>query len=1161
MPVAYRSSSTVTNGTAGTSVTVSKPAGMTETGAAGADVMVAFIAAVGAPTFTAPAGWTLITTIASGSNVTLKAYWKLASSEAASFTWTLGSSQRNWGWISAYTGVHPTAPVSTTATDNVLGSSTLLQAAFIATPEYGMGVTACAAVRTASGAATTWTVTSQASITSTERVDLSTNAGAGTDISGEGSTGPNAVMVSHQYSPLLTASQNQTAGVIAGLTLVPYFVPYTGAVNGTGLTLEAAFDVDPDSDSSTWTWTDLTSFVLESSAVYLRHGRANRSSVADPSEMRFTLLNTEGEFTLPSGTYGTQMVRNLPLRVRLTGFGIVVGTTDGYHRGTAFLASLRPRWDASTNYSVVDIVAAGRLRRLQQRTDPLHSAAYTALQRVFSSTTGEYTAPVVYWPFEDESGATSAASAVSGVLPAVVSGFTFGADSTCVGSAPLAQLSAASALLTATVPAYAATGTWTVMFVSTMAAEPAAETVLLNIRTNGTAALWQVTVSPGAPSAVNIRAYSAAGVSLLNDAVSVTEADFYGVAQFHTVTVTQNGTGVDYVETANGGGNSGNVASVTAGNVVGFDFGPQAGLASAAFGHLALHVQPGADGTFARTPVVDGNSGERPSDRFDRLCNEQNVPYVSEDSENADLLMGPQTVSTLMTLLRDAEVVEGCVLNDSGVSGVETGVLWFPARDDRENIAAALTLDIAQSQVASIEPVLDDQDIVNDVEVSRTGGSSARVTDEVSIATEGRIREQVTVNTEDDTFLRHLAGLRVSLGTVKGMRFPAVSWNLRKSTTLAEQWLNTVLFNRIDILNPPSQYPPDDIAAILEGYEEQISAATWAVKGNLSPYQPYHVALMASPSADARDFLGRLAADPDCALRTAVNSSATSFVVDPNRCRWTTVADDFDPDINIRLGEEVVSVSNIATTAGTFVAAGTAAHADNASVTPTLPAGTATGDLLLILAAIRSAGTGTVSTPTGYTRLPVFAATDNVQLFAKVHSGSESNPTVSFAGGSAGDTTSANMIALHNTPTTLTDLADVVTRSATLVNTSAQDITLPSLHPGQEGCVVLYLGWKQDDWTSAATPTGFTEAFESSSTTGSDQAIVLGYVIQTTATLATPGSVVITGGASAISRGALVSIAAGYQTFTVSARSVNGVTKSHTAGTLIEVDDPGVLGM
>jgi hypothetical protein len=40
-----------------------------------------------------------------------------------------------------------------------------------------------------------------------------------------------------------------------------------------------------------------------------------------------------------------------------------------------------------------------------------------------------------------------------------------------------------------------------------------------------------------------------------------------------------------------------------------------------------------------------------------------------------------------------------------------------------------------------------------------------------------------------------------------------------------------------------------------------------------------------------------------------------------------------------------------------------------------------------------------------------------------------------------------------------------------------------------------------------------------------------------------------------------VSIAAGYQTFTVSARSVNGVTKSHAVGTLIEVDDPGVLGM
>lgn len=41
----------------------------------------------------------------------------------------------------------------------------------------------------------------------------------------------------------------------------------------------------------------------------------------------------------------------------------------------------------------------------------------------------------------------------------------------------------------------------------------------------------------------------------------------------------------------------------------------------------------------------------------------------------------------------------------------------------------------------------------------------------------------------------------------------------------------------------------------------------------------------------------------------------------------------------------------------------------------------------------------------------------------------------------------------------------------------------------------------------------------------------------------------------------MVALAAGYQTFTASARSVNGVTKSHTVGTLIEVDDPGVLSM
>ena len=108
----------------------------------------------------------------------------------------------------------------------------------------------------------------------------------------------------------------------------------------------------------------------------------------------------------------------------------------------------------------------------------------------------------------------------------------------------------------------------------------------------------------------------------------------------------------------------------------------------------------------------------------------------------------------------------------------------------------------------------------------------------------------------------------------------------------------------------------------------------------------------------------------------------------------------------------------------------------------------------------------------------------------------------------------------------------------------------------------MLFGWKQDDWTSVATVSGFTEIDEPDTTTGDDQGIVWDYRIDTTPDLVTPGaSFVVTGGASAISRSAVAYLAGGYQTMTISARSTNGVVKSHVAGTLVEVEDALVMGI
>jgi hypothetical protein len=379
--------------------------------------------------------------------------------------------------------------------------------------------------------------------------------------------------------------------------------------------------------------------------------------------------------------------------------------------------------------------------------------------------------------------------------------------------------------------------------------------------------------------------------------------------------------------------------------------------------------------------------------------------------------------------------------------------------------------------------------------------------------------------------------------------------------TLLDDWLDGDIGDRLDRTDHLTEHPTDDVLLEYEGYIETVRHRGWAAQLNAEPYDTWAIGILADPTGDTDPNLGRLAGDDACALRVAVDSDDLSFPFDPNAFRWTEVADDFDPDLKVRLGGEVVEVSTIGTTAATFVAAGTAAHAVNASVTPGLPAGHAANDLLLIYAAIRNSGTGVPDTPAGYTRLPIFAATDNAQVFAKVHDGSESDPTVTFTGGVANADTSAQMCAFRNMPITLTDLADVVTRSFTLLNSSAQDIAVPGMFPRMPGCVVLALGWKQDDWTSVAPPSGFTEIGEPDTTTGDDQGLTWAYQIQTAQTAVAPGPFVVTGGAGAISRSAIAALAGGFQTMTVAARSVNGVVKSHAAGTNLEVEDAFVLGL
>lgn len=200
-----------------------------------------------------------------------------------------------------------------------------------------------------------------------------------------------------------------------------------------------------------------------------------------------------------------------------------------------------------------------------------------------------------------------------------------------------------------------------------------------------------------------------------------------------------------------------------------------------------------------------------------------------------------------------------------------------------------------------------------------------------------------------------------------------------------------------------------------------------------------------------------------------------------------------------------------------FIATGAGVTGNNASLTPSVPGGgTAAGDVLLLLAAIRNVA-GRPNAPAGYSLLYDMG---NMRLFGKVHSGSESNPTVTFTGGVANADTLAQMASFRNIQLSAGSLA------TPSVNASAQNITYPAITTAGRRSLVVYMGTKQAAWTSVATLSGCVELGDFFSTAGDDAGLVWDSRSPVDAAPFLSGSFTVTGGSAATSLGGVAELLA-----------------------------------
>lgn len=848
----------------------------------------------------------------------------------------------------------------------------------------------------------------------------------------------------------------------------------------------------------------------------------------DDDDWQYVAADSQTTVTGYCGVEGraeTAMTGAFPVDINILDYSITPELT----RITAEFANLPQDWDKSGRDVWIPAQAAGPLRRTGGTNKPLSSALRTFLTSMDNG-------PEFYWPLEDATDSTIAGAAIGDVPLSAFGTVDFSSVAGPSGSSNLpGSLVDDTGYLAATGAATSpgSTGKLTcVLKIPTGAAAghlfsfKANPTHRIDVSWNGTGLAATCTNgSSWTPVDIDDGVFRFLIIYVTSTTVQLFLDE---VDSGSSLTLTTTMTSLSELTIAQ------NVADLSTGIVLGHFgmFGPLSGIQPSGF-----------------TDAMNGYDGETAADRVERLAALRGFTFDLVGTAADSATMGPQGIDTYNNLLYE------CAEADQGILYETPNSLGFTYRT-RTSLYNQTPTALVYTDLADVpRPAEDDALIKNDITVSRTGGGTVRLVADtiaaygnLSVEGIGDADEGFRVNVFDDPQVIDVAGWRRHLGTWDEGRYPYVSINLARASMVASPTKTVAVakFEPGDVFtlsSTPSWLGPDLLTVMMQGAREIAWQYEWTHQFNTSPGGPWTVNILENTSRGRLD-------SADTSTIIPLDSTATTIRVaiagttSGNGALWSTTQEPYEWNV----GGEQIRVDTMTTTLPTFVAAGVADSGVNSTRTPALPAGTQAGDVLLIFAAMRGAavdGTEYPVTPVGYRLLHLFR---NGAIFGKYHTGTESAPSVAFSNSLANADCIAQMAAFRNLSLNVMDH-----QSGTFQ--SAANISTPALTVLRNNCVIIYAGYRYDDWTSSAQVAGSTEIGEPDSTAGDDFGITWSYLIQTTATAVATGTFTITGGAAANGQGAAIALASDVQTATVT-RSRNGVVKSQKTGERVRLYVP-----
>jgi len=558
-----------------------------------------------------------------------------------------------------------------------------------------------------------------------------------------------------------------------------------------------------------------------------------------------------------------------------------------------------PRWaDETGNLIWTPIEAAGITRRLTTGEKALHSPIRRHLSAL---------APTGYWPLEDGSGSTSAASAVAENPAAAVSDVAFAFEDTLPGSVTCVQMatsvSTVAGIVRRALPG-GATG-FTYLWFFKLNGLPGSKGRIMEIACTGTVARW---VFSSSATDFYYDGYDVDEVLVESgNAVHVVDPLEWVAMSFRTEDIGAT-VDVDFTWTQIGLPEEEALFYTVAGNYSG-STGPVKSFNASGGGLMRIAHILAADNTFDFVTwdfvnSANGWTGEGAVERMARLCSEENVALGVDGRSgwSDDQAMGQQEAATLMDLLTECEQVDGGILFEPRDA---FGLAYRPRSVLYEQTGP--TLDYEQGHIAApFEPVDDDREVRNDVTVSRPSGSSARRTvDEGPLSTlpppdgVGTYTEDVTLNVYTDDQLPDQAGWLAHLGTWDEVRFPSVTVNLAASAYTSDPDLHADaagldIGDLVTVDGLPVWMPPDPVAELVRGTTETITEHQWAISYTATPGGPYtHVGTLTEDAGDLRgDFTGATLDDPMDTTDTSL-----PLAVETGHPLATTVSGDMPYDV------------------------------------------------------------------------------------------------------------------------------------------------------------------------------------------------------------------------------------------------------------------------